>query len=71
MAHGATQQAINNEDLISIPLLIPHQNIIEQYHNKVKAMYKQKYLNEVENIILTRLRDFLLPMLMNGQITIK
>ena len=71
LAHGATQQAINNEDLISIPLLIPHQNIIEQYHNKVKAMYKQKYLNEVENIILTRLRDFLLPMLMNGQITIK
>lgn len=71
LAHGATQQAINNDDLILIPLLIPHQNIIEQYHNKVKAMYKQKYLNEVENIILTRLRDFLLPMLMNGQITIK
>ena len=71
LAHGATQQAINNDDLISIPLLIPPKNLIEQYHNKVKSIYKQKYLKEIENINLTTLRDFLLPMLMNGQVTIK
>ena len=71
LAHGATQQAINNEDLISIPLLIPSQNTIEQYHRQVKSIYKQKYLNEVENVTLTTLRDFLLTMLMNGQVTIQ
>lgn len=71
LAHGATQQAVNNDDLVSIPLLIPPSDIILKFHNKTKALYYQKYINELEIQKLIELRDFLLPMLMNGQVTIQ
>lgn len=71
LAHGATQEAVNNDDLISIPLLVPPISIIEKYHNKTTALYYQKYLNELENQKLIQLRDWLLPLLMNGQVVIK
>ena len=34
-------------------------------------LIKKKLINEVENQTLTELRDWLLPMLMNGQATVK
>ena len=71
IAHGATQQAVNNEDLAYIPLLVPSREILNLYHLKTKELYYKKYINEIENYSLVQLRDFLLPMLMNGQISIK
>ena len=71
IAHGATQQAVNNEDLAFIPLLIPNKEILNLYHLKTKDLYYKKYINEIENYNLIQLRDFLLPMLMNGQISIE
>lgn len=70
LAHGATQQAVNNDDLLSIPLLIPTNEVIENFHNQVKSFYKQKYINEIENQKLKNLRDFLLPLLINAQVQI-
>lgn len=70
LAHGATQQAVNNDDLVSIPLLIPPSDIILKFHNKTKSLYYQKYINELEVQKLIELREFLLPMLMNGQISV-
>lgn len=70
LAHGATQQAVNNDDLLSIPLLIPTNEVIENFHNQVKSFYKQKYINELENQKLKNLRDFLLPLLINDQVQI-
>ena len=71
IAHGATQQAVNNEDLAFIHLLVPSKEILNLYHLKTKELYYKKYINEIENYNLIQLRDFLLPMLMNGQISIK
>lgn len=71
LAHGATQEAIGNDDLKSIPFLIPSTSLLELYHRQSRELYHQKYINELESNKLIRLRDFLLPMLMNGQVRIK
>lgn len=38
---------------------------------KLEPMIKQKIINQRENTELAKLRDWLLPMLMNGQVTVK
>ena len=70
LAHGATQEGVNNDDLLYIPVLIPDNNLLISFSDKLKAIYKQKYINEQENVELVQVRDFLLPLLMNGQVTV-
>lgn len=70
LAHGATQEAVNNDDLAGIHLLIPDKNTLEKYHKITQPLYAQIAKNICENKELTKLRDWLLPMLMNGQATI-
>ena len=38
---------------------------------KLEPMVKQLVINQRENTELAKLRDWLLPMLMNGQVTVK
>lgn len=70
LAHGATQEAVNNEDLSNIPLVIPPENLLRLYHERTKKIYAQISNNLCENQQLIKLRNWLLPMLMNGQATI-
>lgn len=71
LAHGATQEAVNNEDLNSIKLLIPSYNILNSFNERIVPLLQRKIDNIKENQELTSLRDFLLPLLMNGQIGFK
>lgn len=70
LAHGATQEAVNNDDMESIAFVIPSDEILEQYHTATKGMFAQISKNICENRELIKVRDWLLPMLMNGQATI-
>lgn len=70
LANGATQEAINNDSMAIIPLIIPKENILREYHKKTVEIYKKIYLSQVENRKLSKLRDWLLPMLMNGQVRV-
>lgn len=70
LAHGATQEAVNNDDLSEIALIIPSDPVLNLYHERTKAIYAQISNNTCENQRLTALRDWLLPMLMNGQASI-
>ena len=70
LSHGATQEGVNNDDLLYFPMLIPSIETLRDYSVLVKDLYKQKYFNEIENECLAELRDFLLPMLMNGQVSV-
>lgn len=67
-ANGSTQQAINEKTLKLIPLVIPNESVLDDFHAKTYAIYKQKYLNQQESHILSNYRDFLLPLLMNNQV---
>lgn len=70
LAHGATQEAVNNDDLTGISLVVPSNRILHLYHERTYGIYAQISKNICENKELTKLRDWLLPMLMNGQATI-
>lgn len=71
ISHGATMQGIGNDDLKFINLLIPEKEIVINYKKKVEDIYKKMDLIRRENFKLVELRDWLLPMLMNGQIAVK
>ena len=70
LAHGATQEAVNNDDLAGVHIIIPEDTVLRAYHETTQAIYAQISKNICENQELFKLRDWLLPMLMNGQATI-
>ncbi|GGE31283.1 restriction endonuclease subunit S [Streptococcus himalayensis] len=72
LSHGATQQAVNNTDLKEIELLVPDKRVLEEkYHYLAKPIFSKISLNMIENRNLAQLRDWLLPMLMNGQVKVE
>lgn len=71
LAHGATQEAVNNDDLTGISLVIPSTRVLRLFHERTQSIYSQISKNICENQELVQLRDWLLPMLMNGQATIQ
>jgi type I restriction enzyme S subunit len=67
---GTTFGAITKDDLFSINVIYPSKELISQFDNLVGPMFNQQNINEFQNIELTELRDWLLPMLMNGQVRV-
>jgi type I restriction enzyme S subunit len=70
LANGAAQPNISNEQINNIQLLMPEKKLINTYNNIFQSYYKQILNNQLENQKLTELRDWLLPMLMNGQVKV-
>lgn len=71
LAHGATQKAVNASDIENILLLIPTLDTLKQFNDKVYNLLEMKLEIIKQNQELISLRDFLLPLLMNGQAVIK
>ncbi len=65
---GAVQQKINQRNLRSIQLIIPTENILNEFQNLIEPMYKQILLLKNYNKKLEEIRDTLLPKLMSGEI---
>lgn len=70
LSNGAAQPNISNEQINNINLLLPHEILIQEFNQKLKSNYSLILNNQYENQQLFQLRDFLLPMLMNGQVGI-
>ena len=49
----------------------PKAEIVEKFYDFAKPIHAQKQKNLIQNQQLSELRDWLLPMLMNGQVTVK
>ena len=67
---GTSQPYVTLGTLRSIPILIPNEKVFEQFNGKIKPIHKLMYENITENQKLAQLRDWLLPMLMNGQVSV-
>lgn len=66
---GSTgMQMLNASNLRTIQIVKPDLTIAKLFDDKVYSLYKKVICNEYENEHLTSLRDWLLPMLMNGQV---
>ncbi len=53
------------------PILVPNEEIISKFIPLVSDVFRKVSDSYRENIELEKMRNFLLPMLMNGQVTIK
>lgn len=64
---GSIVKFITKSDVENIPVFIPNDMFYLQELNKLIYLQEQ---NKLENELLVNLRDWLLPMLMNGQATV-
>lgn len=71
LAHGATQKAISNSDLSSVTILEPDDATLQKFAGIVYPMLELIDNCRQQSKQLASLRDWLLPMLINGQATIK
>ena len=67
---GAQQPHINKETVADTLVCIPSSEVLENYSKEVGSIYERIILNAKEIKQLTALRDYLLPLLMNGQIEV-
>jgi len=57
--------------LKSIGVLLPAFSVVDHFTKRVAEIFSRQDKLEQENQQLTALRDWLLPLLMNGQVTVK
>jgi type I restriction enzyme, S subunit len=69
-ARGSAQPHVYPKDLETLKVLIPNIGLFEKYGKLVLPFNEQIAIREQENQKLAELRDWLLPMLMNGQVTV-
>lgn len=69
-SNGATMEAISNDGVKNVKLIIPNETTLKEYSDAISACLSQNDTIRKENAKLISLRDWLLPMLMNGQIKV-
>lgn len=67
---GSVFDSIVSNDIELTNLAIPKGEVIEKFASVVEPAFEKIATNTKENHQLTQLRDWLLPLLMNGQVTI-
>lgn len=68
---ASTRASLNESNLDMLNIVIPDENSLLRYQEDIHQIRETILLNNSENQNLISLRDWLLPMLMNGQATIE
>jgi type I restriction enzyme S subunit len=69
--NGSIFDSIVSNDIKLTPICIPPLELIQCYGQTMESVYEKVLVNLKENQQLSSLRDWLLPMLMNGQVKVK
>lgn len=64
--NNINKSTFENFDIPALPI-----EVMRKFDSKVSIYYEKIYYNKKENQELIKLRDLLLPMLMNGQVSVK
>lgn len=67
---GSAQPKFNKTDFKNLPIFLPPDDLLEQFHQIVKPMFELIDENNTENQALTRTRDTILPRLMSGELDV-
>ena len=67
---GSTVFGIRQDELRTVNILIPEDKLQSDFQEKIIPVYQKIRINEKQNQELAQLRDWLLPMLMNGQVRV-
>ena len=68
---GTGVPSMTSSILYDLNIIVPEENILEKFNTVVKRNYETIKLNNIQNQELIQLRDWLLPMLMNGQVKVE
>ncbi|MEO8810023.1 MAG: restriction endonuclease subunit S [Rhodanobacter sp.] len=69
-ASGSTFVEISGSVLKSVHAVLPGKSFSDAFCDLIEPIVKRQQQAELENIELTQLRDWLLPLLMNGQVKV-
>lgn len=67
---GTAVPSLTTEVLNQLKIIIPPVTVLKNFQEKAIALHEKKEHNLAENQQLSALRDWLLPMLMNGQVKV-
>ncbi len=67
---GTGVPSMTSDIIKKLPIISPDKHTLEQFDKTVAKLYNQIHHNEKEISRLTKLRDKLLPILMNGQVVV-
>ncbi|WMS08156.1 restriction endonuclease subunit S [Bacteroides salyersiae] len=67
---GTTFKEVSREDVLKFPILKPSDAILDLWEERVSALNNKQFEIQKENEYLTKQRDELLPLLMNGQVSV-
>ena len=68
---GSIFSGIRINTIENMKILVPNKKIIDFFTAKISSLFYKKFKNNQENQELIFLRDYLLPLLMNGQVGFK
>lgn len=68
--NGTGINNLTNQTFDDVILVLPNENILQQFESKVKPLFGMIGSNEENIEVLTKQRDELLPLLMNGQVSV-
>lgn len=71
LGSGTTFKEVSREDMLKFPIVKPSDKILESWENRVGVINDRQLQLQKEIECLTKQRDELLPLLMNGQVTIE
>ena len=67
---GSAQPKFNKTDFKNTSVLLPPNELLDDFHNTVSPMFSIIEQNKIENAKLSILRDILLPKLMSGELDV-
>ena len=70
-AKGSAQPHVYPEDIKQLYYVVPCEQLLNKYKKIVLSSNDKVAINQQQNQELSKLRDWLLPMLMNGQVSVK
>lgn len=71
LSSGSARDNLSQDKIKELRFIIPNDSLLMQFDKLVQPIMKKILTNLKQNQHLTTLRDWLLPMLMNGQIKVK
>jgi len=69
-ANGSTFQEISKSNFREIDIILPSTGALNDFEASTEPLFNQIVKNEIENKLLSQLRDNLLPKLMSGEIEV-
>ena len=71
LSTGSARDNLSQDMIKNIKVVIPSNDILDRYYDFSNNIIKEITKKQQENEQLTQLRDWLLPMLMNGQVKVE